>query len=51
MPSEPEFSEELSKMEHEPLRPVEKKLIVGSLLIGVVLLGLLIWMSNTLFPT
>jgi hypothetical protein len=50
MPDEPELSEALKKVEHEPLLPVEKKLIVGSLLIGIVLLALLIWISNTLFP-
>ena len=47
---EPEVSAELNKMEREPLLPVEKRLIVGSLLIGIVLLGLLIWISNTFFP-
>lgn len=50
MRDEPKFSEELKKMEHEPLLPVEKKLIAGSLLLGAVLLGLLIWISNKFFP-
>jgi hypothetical protein len=50
MPEDPKFSEELKKMEYEPLLPVEKKLIAGSLLLGIVLLGLLIWLSNTFFP-
>ena len=50
MPGKPEFSEELKKMEHEPLLPVEKKLIAGSLILGIVLLGLLIWLSNIFFP-
>ena len=50
MPDEPKFSEELKKMEYEPLLPVEKKLIAGSLLLGIVLLGLLIWLSNKFFP-
>ncbi len=50
MPDEPKFSEELKKMEFEPLLPVEKKLIAGSLLLGIVLLGLLIWLSNKFFP-
>ena len=27
-------SEELEKMEHQPLLPVEKKLVVGSLVLG-----------------
>jgi len=50
MPDEEKLSEELKKMEYEPLLPVEKKLIAGSLLLGLLLLGLLIWMSNTFFP-
>jgi len=50
MPDEPKFSEELKKMEYEPLLPVEKKLIAGSLVLGLVLLGLLIWLSNRFFP-
>ena len=50
MPGDPKFSEELKKMEHEPLLPVEKKLIAGSLVLGIVLLGLLIWLSNKFFP-
>src|SRR6059036_2730813 len=50
MPGEPKFSEELKTMEYEPLLPVEKKLIAGSLVLGLVLLGLLIWLSNKFFP-
>jgi hypothetical protein len=50
MPDEPQLSNELNRMEHEPLLPIEKKLITGSLLIGIILLGFLIWISNTLFP-
>ena len=50
MPDEPKFSDELKKMEYEPLLTVEKKLIAGSLIVGIVLLGLLIWLSNTFFP-
>jgi len=50
MPDEPKFSEELKKMEYEPLLSVEKKLIGWSLALGVVLLGLLIWISNKFFP-
>jgi len=37
-------------MEPEPLIHVEKKLIAGSPLLGIVLLGLLIWLSNKFFP-
>ena len=43
---ETKFSEELKKMEREPLLPVEKRLIAWSLGIGVVLLGLLVWISR-----
>jgi hypothetical protein len=32
------------------LLPIEKKLIVGSLILGVVLLGLLMWVSRVFFP-
>jgi hypothetical protein len=35
---------------YEPLLPVEKKLIIWSLIIGVVLLGVLILVSYTFFP-
>jgi len=45
-----EIAEELRKMEAEPLLPVEKKLIVTSLVLGVVLLGFLIWISYRFFP-
>ena len=37
-------------MEYEPLLPIEKKLIAGSLVLGIVLLGLLLWVSRTFFP-
>ena len=37
-------------MEYEPLLPIEKKLIAGSLVLGVVLLGLLLWVSRVFFP-
>jgi hypothetical protein len=40
------LSEELKKMEREPLLDVEKRLIGWSLGIGVVLLGLLVWISR-----
>jgi hypothetical protein len=44
------FSEELQKMEYEPLLPVEKKLVGWSIGIGVVLLFVLYWVSSTFFP-
>ena len=50
MAEQPKISEELKKMEWEPMLPVEKKLIAWSLILGVVLLGFLIWISYTFFP-
>ncbi len=51
MAEQPKLSEELKKMEWDPLLPVEKKLIGWSLILGVVLLGILVWVSYTFFPT
>jgi predicted DNA repair protein MutK len=55
--TEPNKSEETSELARamaaipdEPLLPVEKKLIAGSLLLGLVLLGVLLWLSQ-FFPT
>jgi len=50
MAEQPKLNEELEKMPYEPLLPVEYKLIVGSVLLGVVLLGALLWISHTFFP-
>ena len=50
MPEPPKIVDELRKMEHEPLLPVEIKLIVWSIALGIVLLGILIWVSNNFFP-
>ena len=50
MAEQPKISEELKKMEWEPMLPVEKKLIAWSLILGVVLLGFLVWISYTFFP-
>jgi hypothetical protein len=50
MTNPPKIIDELKKMEQEPLLPVEKKLIVGSLVLGVALLGLLLWVSRAFFP-
>jgi membrane protein involved in colicin uptake len=36
-------------MEYEPLLPVEKRLIAWSLVLGVVLIGILVWVSQTFF--
>jgi hypothetical protein len=50
MPDDPKISDELKRMEHEPLLPAEKMLIVWSLALGIGLLGLLIWISYKFFP-
>ncbi len=44
------LSEEMKKMEYEPLLPVEKKLVGWSIGLGVVALGVLVWISYTFFP-
>jgi hypothetical protein len=49
-PEQPKIADELKKLQYEPLLPVEKKLIAGSIILGVVLLGLLVWISYTFFP-
>jgi len=46
---DPKISEELEKMAYEPLLPIEKKLIVWSLITGVVLIIVLVWVSHTFF--
>jgi hypothetical protein len=48
--TEKQTAEELARIPYEPLLPVEKKLIAGSLILGVALLGLLLWLSVTFFP-
>ena len=49
-PNPPKLGDELSKMKAEELLPVEKKLILYSLLSGVILLAVLTWLSKALFP-
>ncbi len=51
MSEEPKLADELKKMEYEELLPVEKKLIGYSLILGTVLLGVLVWVSYTFFPS
>ncbi len=46
---EPKFAEEIKKMEYEALLPVEKRLIVWSIGLGVVLIVLLVWVSHAFF--
>ncbi len=45
---EPKLSEELRKMEAEPLLPIEKKLVAWSIGTGVVLLAILVLLSRGL---
>jgi hypothetical protein len=47
---EGQLARELKEMQWEPLLPVEKKLIGWSIGLGVVLLGILVWVSYTFFP-
>jgi hypothetical protein len=50
MAEKPKLAEELKKLAEEPLLPVEKQLVAWSLGLGVVLLGVLVWLSRTFFP-
>ncbi|MBF0465436.1 MAG: hypothetical protein HQK88_11730 [Nitrospirae bacterium] len=50
MADEPKISEELKKMEYEPLSSIEKKLIAWSLGIGVASLVFFYWLSISFFP-
>jgi len=47
--TQPKFSEEIKTMAHEPLAKFERQLIGWSLGLGVVLLGALVWVSQTFF--
>jgi hypothetical protein len=47
---ETSIARELEAIPYEPLLPIEKKLIVSCLLLGILLLGLLLWASATFFP-
>jgi hypothetical protein len=49
-PSDAETARELANVQAEPLLPAEKWLIGGSLALGLVLLGVLLWISRTQFP-
>jgi hypothetical protein len=46
---ESDLKKELEKMEYEPLLPIEKKLILWSLGLGVALIIILVWISHTFF--
>ena len=50
MADPPRMKDELAHMKEEPLLDVEKRLIAWSLIAGVVLLGVLVWISYTFFP-
>jgi hypothetical protein len=43
------LTEEMAKIPYEPLLPVEKKLIAWSLVLGIALLAVLVWISSTFF--
>jgi hypothetical protein len=51
MADDPKLSEELKKMEYEPLLPIELTLIRWSLGIGITSLIVLYWVSVTFFPS
>jgi hypothetical protein len=46
---EPPIGRELEQIPDEPLLPIERKLIIVSLVLGLALLGLLWWVSVTYF--
>jgi hypothetical protein len=48
--AEPNIADELAAIPHEPLLPIEKRLIVWSLVIGLLSLALLVWISTAFFP-
>ena len=50
MSEEPKLAEEIKKMEYEPISTAEKKFMIINLVVGVVLLGVLVWVSHTFFP-
>jgi len=47
--NKPKLVDELRTMDVEPLLPVEKKLVLYSVVLGVVLLIILAWVSATFF--
>lgn len=49
MPHDPKLADEIKRMDYEPLLPIEKRLIIWSLLLGVGLLALLVWVSGRFF--
>ena len=47
----PKLADEMQKMVYEPLLPIEKKLIVWSLSLGIVLLVILVLISRMFIHT
>jgi hypothetical protein len=43
---DPKLSDELRGMQHEPMLPVEKKLVAWSIALGVALLAVLVFVSR-----
>jgi hypothetical protein len=48
MPDDKRTAEELAKQQAEPLLLAEKWLIFGSITLGLVLLGVLLWLTGAL---
>ncbi|MCX7013152.1 MAG: hypothetical protein NTW86_11450 [Candidatus Sumerlaeota bacterium] len=46
----PKIADELKNMQREEILPVEKKLVAWSLILGIVLLGILVWIGRAYFP-
>jgi hypothetical protein len=44
-----QVADEMAKIPFEPFLPVEAKLVTWSLVLGVGLLAILVWVSNTFF--
>ena len=43
---DPKLSDELRGMQHDPMLPVEKKLVAWSIALGVALLAILVFVSR-----
>jgi hypothetical protein len=50
-PNDSRLRREMQSLSDEELLPIEKQLIAGSLILGVSLLGILLWVSATFFPS
>jgi hypothetical protein len=51
MTPEQNVGRELRALPDEPLLPIERKLVGWSIGLGIVLLGVLVWLSRVFFPT